>query len=102
MTPTDLVERRKDFPGPGPSPSRPALDEAPPLFRGKATRLCPEVDCRRRVHRDLFACPHHWRVVRPETRARINAAYHEWCIAPSPETAKALEAAQAVAILELS
>jgi hypothetical protein len=65
-------------------------------------RICPEIDCRRRIPRDKFACAWHWRVLRPATQRSINAAYREWCRNPRPETGKALEAAQAVAILELS
>lgn len=95
MTPTDLVELREDLPGPSPSPRRPGLDQAP-------RRLCPEIDCRRRIPRAEFACKWHWNVLQPSTQVAINRAYRDWCDRPSPDTAKALEAAQAVAILELS
>lgn len=65
-------------------------------------RICPETDCRRRIRRDRFACAVHWRVLRPETQRAINAAYRRWLVDPNAQTAKELEAAQAIGIRELS
>jgi hypothetical protein len=72
------------------------------MTRPELGRLCPETDCQRLIERREFACREHWRVLRPETKTRIEAAFREWCRRPTARTAKALEAEQAIGIRELS